>query len=171
MEATQGDRTVVRYLFKRALEVNPRSRFAYVSWGLFEKEEGNIENARALFRQGHALNQHDGAILQVSHNRPLTCSPNCRWELAGHALALQICRSIGHAKAFHRDPLPTAWLQHSTTSISRQQLHVWDGLCVILLVTCTSTMYELWCTSACPAVASSSLAECMLCVVYTSCLQ
>ena len=70
MEATQGDRTVVRYLFKRALEINPRSRFAYVSWGLFEKEEGNIENARALFRQGHELNQN-AAILQVSHNSPV----------------------------------------------------------------------------------------------------
>lgn len=65
MEATQGDRTVVRYLYRRCLEINTRSRFAYLSWALFEKEEGNVENARALLKQGHQLNQQDAAILQV----------------------------------------------------------------------------------------------------------
>lgn len=66
MEASQGDPTVVRYLYRRGLEANPRSRFTYLSWGLFEKKQGSIENAKALLRQGHQLNPRDPAIVQVT---------------------------------------------------------------------------------------------------------
>lgn len=66
MEASQGDVTVVRYLYRRGLEANPRSRFTYLSWGLFEKQQGSLENARALLKQGHQLNPRDPAILQVA---------------------------------------------------------------------------------------------------------
>ena len=66
MEASQGDPTVVRYLYRRGLEANPRSRFTYLSWALFEKKQGSIENAKALLKQGHQLNPRDPAILQVS---------------------------------------------------------------------------------------------------------
>ena len=65
MEASQGDPTVVRYLYRQGLEANPRSRFTYLSWGLFEKQQGSLENARALLKQGHLLNPRDAAILQV----------------------------------------------------------------------------------------------------------
>ena len=67
MEAEQGDPTVVRYLYRRCLEANPRSRFTYLSWGLFEKKQGSTDNAKALLRQGHQLNPRDPAIVQVSH--------------------------------------------------------------------------------------------------------
>lgn len=66
MEASQGDPTVVRYLFRRGLEANPRSRFIYLSWALFEKKQGSTENAKALLKQGHQLNPRDPAIIQVS---------------------------------------------------------------------------------------------------------
>lgn len=65
MEAAQGDPTVVRYLYRCGLEANPRSRFTYLSWALFEKKQGSIENAKALLKQGHQLNPRDPAIVQV----------------------------------------------------------------------------------------------------------
>ena len=66
MEASQGDPTVVRYLYRRGLEANPRSRFTYLSWALFEKKQGSTENAKALLKQGHQLNPRDPAIVQVT---------------------------------------------------------------------------------------------------------
>lgn len=63
--AAQGERSAVRYLFRKGLEVNYRSRYVHLSWGLFERETGNVENARELFRRGHALNPLDAPILQV----------------------------------------------------------------------------------------------------------
>lgn len=74
MEASQGDVTVVRYLHRRGLEANPRSRYTYLSWALFEKDLGNVKNARALLKQGCKLNPWDAAILQVTvrlHLRPV----------------------------------------------------------------------------------------------------
>ena len=65
MEAKQGDKTAVRYLFKRGLEANPRSRYLYLAWALWEKGEGNRENACKLLERGHKLNTRDPAILQV----------------------------------------------------------------------------------------------------------
>lgn len=65
MEAAQGDPTVVRYLYRCGLEANPRSRFTYLSWALFEKKQGSTENAKALLKQGHQLNPRDPAIVQV----------------------------------------------------------------------------------------------------------
>ena len=66
MEAKQGDITLVRYLYKRGLEANPRSRFVYLAWALFEKSLGSLDNARALLKQGHRLNVRDAAIVQVN---------------------------------------------------------------------------------------------------------
>lgn len=66
MEAAQGDPTVVRYLYRCGLEANPRSRFTYLSWALFEKKQGSTENAKALLKQGHQLNPRDPAIVQAS---------------------------------------------------------------------------------------------------------
>ena len=73
MEASQGDPTLVRYLYRCGLEANPRSRFTYLSWGLFEKQQGSPENARALLQQGYRLNPRDAAILQArrKHMLPL----------------------------------------------------------------------------------------------------
>lgn len=46
---------------------SPRSRYTHLSWALWEKEEGNVEEARRLFKAGTALNPRDAAILQVTH--------------------------------------------------------------------------------------------------------
>jgi hypothetical protein len=61
----QGEASAVRYLFRKGLEVNHRSRYVYLSWGLFEADMGKEGNARELFRRGNALNPQDPAILQV----------------------------------------------------------------------------------------------------------
>ncbi|KAL4435899.1 hypothetical protein ABPG77_000661 [Micractinium sp. CCAP 211/92] len=65
MEQKQGDRTLVRPLFRRGLEASPRSRYTHLAWALWEKEEGNLEEARRLFKQGAELNPRDAAILQA----------------------------------------------------------------------------------------------------------
>lgn len=38
-ESRLGDPTAVRYLFKRALEANPRSRYAHLAWAMWEREQ------------------------------------------------------------------------------------------------------------------------------------
>jgi len=65
MEAEQGDDQAVRYLFKRCLEVAPRSRYLYLSWAKWELMNGNAVNARQLLNRGHALNMQDAALLQA----------------------------------------------------------------------------------------------------------
>lgn len=65
MEQKQGDRSVVRALFKRGLEASPRSRYTHLSWALWERAEGNVEEARRLFKAGADLNPRDAAILQA----------------------------------------------------------------------------------------------------------
>ena len=55
----------VRSLYRRGLEASPRSRYTFLSWGLWEKEQGNIEEARKLFRQGAFLNPRDAALPQA----------------------------------------------------------------------------------------------------------
>ena len=65
MEQRQGDRAMVRPLFRRGLEVSPRSRYTHLSWALWEKEEGNVEEARRLFKSGVDKNPRDTALLQV----------------------------------------------------------------------------------------------------------
>lgn len=47
------------------LHRSPRSRYTHLSWALFEKEEGKVEEARRLFKAGSELNPRDAAILQV----------------------------------------------------------------------------------------------------------
>jgi hypothetical protein len=61
----QGERSAVRYLFRKGLEANPRSRYIHLSWGLWEKAQGQVDNARSLFKRGHELNPQDAPILQV----------------------------------------------------------------------------------------------------------
>ena len=55
----------MRYLFRKGLEVNYRSRYVHLSWARFERDEGNVDNARELFRRGHTLNPQDAPLLQV----------------------------------------------------------------------------------------------------------
>jgi hypothetical protein len=122
MEAQQGDATAVRYLFKRGMDVGPRSRsgmhpdshmqcvspegcivsscsystptvlaghilapycwccclvrfadvllwmarYLHLAWAMWEKQNGNINNARKLLDRGQRLNPRDAPILQVS---------------------------------------------------------------------------------------------------------
>ena len=47
------------------LEVNYRSRYVHLSWARFERDEGNVDNARELFRRGHTLNPQDAPLLQA----------------------------------------------------------------------------------------------------------
>lgn len=56
---------VIRALYRRALKASPRSRYTFLSWGLWEKEVGDIVEARRLFRMGAYLNRRDAAILQA----------------------------------------------------------------------------------------------------------
>ena len=65
MEQRKGDVTYVRYLYRKCLDANPRSRYTYLSWGKFEEYQGRTEDAKALYRQGHQLNRRDPALLQV----------------------------------------------------------------------------------------------------------
>ena len=62
----------MRYLFRKGLEANMRSRYIYLSWGLWEKAQGLPDNARRLFRRGAELNPQDAPLLQVGpgHSAP-----------------------------------------------------------------------------------------------------
>ena len=57
-----------------AAACSPRSRYTHLSWALWEKEGGHVEEARRLFKQGAALNPRDAAILQVC-----VCGGRCGW--------------------------------------------------------------------------------------------
>ena len=63
----------MRYLFRKGLEVNSRSRYVHLSWARFELDEGNVDNARELFRRGHSLNPQDAPLLQVLLLAQCTC--------------------------------------------------------------------------------------------------
>lgn len=64
----------MRYLFRKGLESNARSRFIHLDWGLWEKAQGQTENARSLFKRGHQLNALDAPLLQA-------CSRS--WHVSG----------------------------------------------------------------------------------------
>ena len=64
-QRNKSDPEIVRALYTRGLEASPRSRYTFLSWGLWEKEQGNIEAARKLFRQGAFLNPRDAALPQA----------------------------------------------------------------------------------------------------------
>jgi hypothetical protein len=38
-ESRLGDPSAVRYLFKRALQANPRSRYTHLAWALWERRQ------------------------------------------------------------------------------------------------------------------------------------
>ena len=61
----RSDPDVVRALYRRGLQSSPRSRYTFLSWGLWEKELGNVDEAEKLFRQGAHLNPRDSAIPQA----------------------------------------------------------------------------------------------------------
>ncbi|KAG1665983.1 hypothetical protein FOA52_010081 [Chlamydomonas sp. UWO 241] len=65
LEAKQGDPTAVRYLFKRALGVNPRSRYVHLAWAMWERKQGNVELCVQLLTRGNQLNPTDPAIYQA----------------------------------------------------------------------------------------------------------
>jgi len=65
-EARAGDPGgAVRYLFKRALAANPRSRYAHLAWAVWEDRRGNRRTALQLLARGSALNPSDAALLQA----------------------------------------------------------------------------------------------------------
>lgn len=66
MESKQGEPRIVAYLFRRGLEIAPRSRYLFLAWALWEKQQGRGLNARRLLAYGHSLNPRDAALLQVS---------------------------------------------------------------------------------------------------------
>ena len=49
----------------RAAECSPRSRYTHLSWALWEKEGGHVEEARRLFKQGAALITRSEDILEI----------------------------------------------------------------------------------------------------------
>ena len=65
MEARQGDKQAVRPLLLRGLAVSPRSRYNYLALALWEKQQGDLGEARRLFREGSERNPRYAAILQV----------------------------------------------------------------------------------------------------------
>ncbi|PNW79465.1 hypothetical protein CHLRE_09g416200v5 [Chlamydomonas reinhardtii] len=65
LEAKQGDPTVVRYLFRKALGANPRSRYVHLAWALWERRQGNPQHCLALLRRGCELNPTDPALYQA----------------------------------------------------------------------------------------------------------
>ncbi len=90
----QGERSAVRYLFRQGLEVNPRSRYVHLSWAIFERDFGNIENARELFRRGHGLNPQDAAILQVNHTFCNLSAAADKWHLPVARTAACACATM-----------------------------------------------------------------------------
>ena len=65
LESRQGDSTAVRYLFKRALGVNPQSRYVFLSWSMWEKAQGNVDLCTQLLKRGIELNPTDPALYQA----------------------------------------------------------------------------------------------------------
>lgn len=65
MEARQGDKSAVRYLFKRALQAEPRSRYVHLAWAMWEQEQGNMRQCLALLRRGQQFNPTDPALYQA----------------------------------------------------------------------------------------------------------
>lgn len=50
---------------------------ALQAWALWEKEQGNLEEARRLLREGSARNPRDAALLQVGRQSSLTLVGAC----------------------------------------------------------------------------------------------
>ncbi|GIL88660.1 hypothetical protein Vretimale_17253 [Volvox reticuliferus] len=65
LEAKQGDPTAVRYLFRKALGANPRSRYVHLAWALWEKKQGNPQQCLALLQRGSQMNPTDPALYQA----------------------------------------------------------------------------------------------------------
>lgn len=66
MEIKEGtEDTIIRQLFQKGLQSSPKSRYTFLSWALWEKNIGNIEQARALFKQGTSMNRSDAALPQA----------------------------------------------------------------------------------------------------------
>ena len=55
----------MRYLLRKGLEANPRSRYVHLAWALWEKRQGELDDARRLFERGCKLNPCDAALRQV----------------------------------------------------------------------------------------------------------
>ncbi len=65
MESRQGDASAVRYLFKKALQANPKARYVHLAWALWERKLGNTRQCLQLLKRGQALNPTDAAIYQA----------------------------------------------------------------------------------------------------------
>lgn len=64
-EKQSSDPDVPRMLYRKGLEVSPRSRYIHLSWAMFEKSCGNISEARKLLSKGIDLNSRDAALFQA----------------------------------------------------------------------------------------------------------
>ncbi len=105
MEQRQGEKHAVRTLLRRGLAVSPRSRYTHLALALWEKEEGDLQEARRVFRQGSRLNPRDAAILQV---RWAGWVGGSDWDV----LALQACTRL-------------AWAAEVLPGAGGPGLHVW----------------------------------------------
>ncbi|GBF99253.1 mRNA maturation factor [Raphidocelis subcapitata] len=65
VEARIGDPAAVRFLFKRSLQANPASRYAYLAWAMWERRLGNAAACAQLLARGQALNPADPALFQA----------------------------------------------------------------------------------------------------------
>ena len=123
----QGEKSAVRYLFRKGLEVNCRSRYVHLSWGAFERDNGQVENARELFKRGHLLNPQDAPILQVGHAsvcRPEKVCAVHRLEACMHSKPLQaFCCWSETARSITEDDQYDRCLEESTAVTTA----VWGG--------------------------------------------
>lgn len=65
MECEHGDNATVRFLFRKGLEANPKSRYIYLAWGKWEMNLGITNKARKILLKGNQVNPLDPAIYQV----------------------------------------------------------------------------------------------------------
>ena len=96
MEASHGDSSAVRYLFKRGLDVSPRSRYLYLAWATWEEKQGNRALARSLLERGHKLNRRDPALLQVIELSGLVNSTSGTQDWSARTTRAAVVPSASH---------------------------------------------------------------------------
>lgn len=60
-ESRLGDPTAVRYLFKRALQANARSRYTHLAWAMWEREQ---------VRSSTVAMAHSSSVAITADDRP-----------------------------------------------------------------------------------------------------
>eukprot|EP00879_Flechtneria_rotunda_P007512 GHRR01007881.1.p1 GENE.GHRR01007881.1~~GHRR01007881.1.p1 ORF type:complete len:435 (+),score=105.09 GHRR01007881.1:765-2069(+) len=64
-EAHLGEPAAARYLFRRSLQANPRSRYAHLAWAMWEQQQKNNQACMQLLQRGSMLNPADPALHQA----------------------------------------------------------------------------------------------------------